>query len=934
MSMTRRLSALAAALLIAAIGLVGAGEAAMAADTPFRVISYNACGSNTGGADRKDYACSFLNVHDRAPSVADLNTWATRLKSQILTEDGKAPDVLMLQELCAGQRELIREQLATLGTYRVVFHSVRNHGACAPWANGRTLTDSKADGTAIFVRTGAALPRLSEELTEIDPTVSPELRRHLLCTTAAVGGRDSLICNLHAGPSLHDEGAPQAMAAIKRWAGNRPVIFGGDLNADPFDPNLNVYYGIEGGTGPFTEVDQANEPYFNSRCFALAACRSGPDTMAGRKFDYLFGTSTAISWTGSKSIKPVTGSLTYEDDHFALRGDAIWKDETTLPAVPYLEVPSTGVHDAGLTDSLNWTGVRDATIGRFTGGDDRDDLIVRRWSGDVHLYPGTGGRLGAATLLRTADTGWTDVKRMVSGEFTGDGDDDVMILRSSGTIDVYPGDNAGGLGAPTQPRAANFFSDAADITAGEFTGDGIADLAVQWTSGRLFIYPGQPGGALGGSINMSDAGFLSAAAPKGMMTGDIDHDGRTDLVVRRKDGSLVAYPVTPTSTGTPVLGAADELQPATPAALQRPLFEAVGDLTGDRNDDLIVRWADDSTRLNPYPAPATSINPDQELDLATAGHGIGMFTATHLAGGDLDGDGDTDLMMRQRWDNAQVLLANGDGTFVKRDFGPKEFWTKVLSLVIGDYTRDGKADVVVRRTDGVISVYPGDGAGGVSATAVTVANPAGGGWAAAEEVVGGEFTGDAHEDLVVRWANGDVHLFPNTGAGRLGTRVVLREGQAGWGDALSMTVADFTADSRDDILVRWHSGRGFLYPGTGAGIGGSSEYRPIGALNAAAAIVTGSFTGGTTDTVVKWSDGSVRLYPATTATSEVLNVRSFDGQSGVSHFEYAADAGSTWTRVPAHFGAARITPASGIRQLRVVAVDKAGNRSAEAVFPR
>ncbi|MBB2947594.1 hypothetical protein FB565_007365 [Actinoplanes lutulentus] len=916
MSQLKRWLALAVATVVA---VALAPAPASAADTAFRVITYNACGANIGATapSPSNTSCSYLNTG------SSLTAWATQMKSQILLDGGnQAPDVVMFQEMCAGQRDLVKAQLATLGTYGVAWTSNRNHGVCGGWAAGQY-----AFGTAIFVRNGAAtLPVLTEELKPLDPTTPATLRRHLLCTTAGVGGRDSLICDLHTDGANIDEGAPQAMAAMTRWAGTRPIIFGGDLNADPTDPNLNTYYGIEGGAGPFTEVDQGNEPFFDPRCAALFACRSGALTTADRKFDYLFASSNRITWTASKAITPKAGTLTHVPDHYALRGDGIWADEKVRPGAPYVEPPSTGVGGYGVVDSFNWTGVRDATTGRFAGGDTLDDLIVRRWNGDLQLYRNLGSSgLDAPALLRTG----VDGKRVVSGDFTGDGSDDLVLLGTTGTVSLFPGDNAGHLGAARTLKTEDFFVGAADITAGDFTGDAIADLAVQWTSGRLFIYPGQADGTLGGSINMSDAGFLSTGAPNGMMAGDIDRDGRTDLVLRRLDGSLISYPGSVDATGKPLLGAEVTLKAASAV---RPLFEVVGDLSGDGTDDLAVRWSSDTGKFKVYPSPATGIDPALGADLAVASHGTGFFGATQLSAGDLNGDGRTDLVARWSWGNAEPFLNRGDGTFAKGAMLESAYrWRSVVNVVIGDYTGDGRDDVLLRRPEGTgtVTLHPGTGTGGIG-TGVAVAPPAGTVWNDAEEIVGGEFTGDAGDDLVVRRrADGVVTLYPGTGTGGFGAGTVLRPTTNNWLGALSMTVGDFSADGKDDIVVRWTSGRGFLYQGDGnGGIGGSSEHWPIGAVNAAASILP--FGGG--DIVVKWSDGSTRLYPAGAVSDGYVNVRSFDQHSGVDHFEYAADSATTWTSVPAHLGTGRFRPAADVQQLRIVTVDKAGNRSAETLL--
>jgi hypothetical protein len=872
-----------------------------AADTAFRVVTYNVCGSYVGN-------CSYQTT-----GRPDSQQWAARLKSQILTEDGRQPDVIMFQEMCATQREVVREAMPGYGVAWVPFFT---HGLCPRWDRGYTAADYNEFGTAIFIKGAAAdLPEQVETLTPI-AAAGAQVRK-LLCTSGVVGGRDTLVCNVHTAGEIADAGAPQMMAAINRFAQGRPVLFGGDLNADPFDPNLNAYYGIEGGFGPFTEVDQANRRFFDPRCARLTLCRSGDMTTEGaepRKFDYLFGTAGRISWTGSRAITPAAGSLTHQPDHRALRGDAVWSDDVTAPAVPSVEPASRGVNEYGVVDGVNWAGVRKATAGRLAGGDDLADLLVVRWNGDVQLYPNEGGRLGAPT---TVGTGWTDAARVTSGDFTADGLDDVVVRWTSGTVFVYPGDNRGALGDSAMLRTRYFFKSATDITAGDLNQDGVTDLLTRQSDGTLLLYPGGTGDPTG-------LGSAASAAPDGLASGDIDRDGTTDLLVRQVDGSLLLRP-----GGS---GAARVLQ-AAPASLSvRPMFEVTGDFSGDGRTDLAVRWGHDADRVKVHASPADVIDPAQGTPLPAVTHGSGLFAATQVAAGDLTGDGRSDLVVRWRWGNAELLAGNGDGTFTKRGpVGAAGQWSNTAHLIIGEYTGGGGRDIVEHRRDGSVLLYPGNGTG-VLGTASTLRTS--GGWSDAVEVVGGDLNDDGNDDLLVRWTAGSVHLFTGDGRSGLDSRIIIRDAADGWSDAVGMTVGDLTGDDgKDDILVRWRAGSAFLYQGLGTGaIGARTEYRPAGALTAASAVLVSG-----PDMIIKWSDGSTRLYPATpatpataatAATAATVTVRSFDLGSGVDRFEFGT--GGAWTGVTAVRGSAAITPPAGATSMQVVAVDEFGNRSGVA----
>ncbi|GIF02780.1 hypothetical protein Asi03nite_03180 [Actinoplanes siamensis] len=959
---------------IAGLGVGPAEPAQAATSAPFRILTFNVCGGNAPGeyTGPRQEGCMY-----RTGGLADSKAWVTRLKTQILTEGGATtPDVMMFQEMCAGQRDLIRAQLSG---YQVAWLKFRDVGyACHHWDDANA---DKSFGTAIFYKGSAATP-LTKVLraTHYSEFSAGEWHpmgdlRGLLCVPAPVGGRQALVCNVHNDSVLADEGAHETVAQIQRWAAGRPVILGGDFNADPFDPQLNAYYGIGGGDGRFTEVDQANRRYFTDSCRRLAACRTGEPTTGDtiRKFDYLFASSASISWSGRRVITPIDGTLTRIPDHRALRGDGVWVDAAQPSAPDVRQVRPLGWF--GTADSHGWRGVRDMSLGRFTGKDQVADVLVRRWTGDVQVYPGLGGgRLGRPVTLVPADQGWSDGLKIVTGDFDGDQDDDVAILWSSGTIFVYPGDNDGHLSDWTMLKSNNFFSDARDLAVGDFNGDERDDLLVEWSRGSLYFYPGLDTGiGLGDSLPLMGVGTLydasapvndpknfAKARPNGLLAGDVDHDGRDDIVVRHSIGDLVSYKLTvspPTTVpATLTLGEPVTIQQQQTPAPIWAVNDVVGDLSGDGQDDLAVRWSNIDAKapqnaglpdarkddLFIYSTPGGGINPTSPSGfMRVDGFGAGLEDTADVIAGDLLGDdGRDDLLIRRESSTLSAYRGTESGFASSSvQIGAGAFWKNARDLVAGDYNGDGHDDIVARWADGSVTLSPGDGAGHLGTQ--TVMRSAAEGWSDAVEMVGGgdltgaDAKGNKYDDLVVRWTAGSVYLYPGNGTGGLGNSVVLRTADGGgWSDSVGMTVGRFAGDPLDDLAVRWRAGSAFVYPRVAdATVGGSQPYRAAGTLTAAEGLAAGSFTQtgtGPRDVVALWDDHTVQLYPADPAPGDVLSLRSTGG--AVDHFEYAFDGTTTWTKVAAVRGVASVSPLSGAKQVQVVAVDRDGNRSAPTSY--
>jgi hypothetical protein len=78
------------------------------------------------------------------------------------------------------------------------------------------------------------------------------------------------------------------------------------------------------------------------------------------------------------------------------------------------------------------------------------DVVVLRTDGSVRLYRGTGP--GALNYYDVVLTGQTDLVRILgTGDFIGDGPNDILGQATDGHLYAYPGDGKGGFRASRQP---------------------------------------------------------------------------------------------------------------------------------------------------------------------------------------------------------------------------------------------------------------------------------------------------------------------------------------------------------------------------------------------------------------------------------------------------------------------------------------------------
>ena len=130
----------------------------------------------------------------------------------------------------------------------------------------------------------------------------------------------------------------------------------------------------------------------------------------------------------------------------------------------------------------------------------------------------------------------------------------------------------------------------------------------------------------------------------------------------------------------------------------------------------------------------------------------------------------------------------------------------LAGLVLGtsaaraDWSGDGPADVLAIHPDGRLVMYRGNGQSGwITAQAETIGSSWGGFTAL---LAPGDFSGDGKPDLLVRDADGRLLMYRGNGAGGWATGLGQQVG-AGWGGFTALIApGDFSGDGKPDVLGR------------------------------------------------------------------------------------------------------------------------------------
>ncbi|MEU3750039.1 MULTISPECIES: peptidase inhibitor family I36 protein [Streptomyces] len=185
-----------------------------------------------------------------------------------------------------------------------------------------------------------------------------------------------------------------------------------------------------------------------------------------------------------------------------------------------------------LVGAGGWNAMNAMTRHGDFSGDDREDVIAREGStGKLWLYPNSGsatGGVGARKLIGSG--GWNAMDKLTAfGDLTADGRSDLLAVeKTTGKLWLYPGTSTGALGARKLLGAGGWNAMNALVATGDLNGDNRADLvAREGSTGKLWFYPGTATGTLGSRVLIGSGGWNVMASF--LAVGDYDGDGRHDL---------------------------------------------------------------------------------------------------------------------------------------------------------------------------------------------------------------------------------------------------------------------------------------------------------------------------------------------------------------------------------------------------------------------
>jgi serralysin len=287
---------------------------------------------------------------------------------------------------------------------------------------------------------------------------------------------------------------------------------------------------------------------------------------------------------------------------------------------------------------------------------------------------------GAQSDIANLTINVTDPAKVAPHDLDGNGKSDILWRTDDGQAFSWALDSfaftQGSLGGQSTAWQHN-------VATADFNGDGRSDILWRHDDGRIgmWIMCGADGIEV---LEAREVGF-SAPAWHIVGTGDLNCDGKADIVFRHEDGRIGTYLM----NGTQVTFAG-EIGRSSPSWH----IAGIGDFNGDGKDDIVFHH--DDGRIGMF-----LMNGAQVTFAGEAGAASSSWT---LAGtGDFNGDGKDDIVWRTPDGAVEIWLMNGASVMSTGHAGNSSLSWHIEGTA--DINGDGKSDILFRHDDGRVGAY-------------------------------------------------------------------------------------------------------------------------------------------------------------------------------------------------------------------------------------
>lgn len=355
-------------------------------------------------------------------------------------------------------------------------------------------------------------------------------------------------------------------------------------------------------------------------------------------------------------------------------------------------------------------------------------------------------------------------------------------------------------------RKAAYVAATATLATGMFLGSS-SDVAAQNTFNCAPEFV-----AAGAEPELNPNGLAAVADYSMTYLVDYDGDGDFDLLVGQKDGGEISYFENIGSTATPQWAAPVVNPNGLGTGNADYAIPAFVDIDGDGDQDAFV--GDKNGDLNFYQNTGSATAPAYAAAIANP-FGFNPFADAYLSPsfGDIDGDGDFDLLMGN--DTGNLRFYTNTGTSTAPNF-PARLSNPFGLADVGGFTHpefvdidaDGDLDVLVGEFAGDFNYFENTGSSTAPAYAAAVLNPFdiipvddfGGGYSSSNPTFG-DLNGDGDFDMFSGTETGDMIYYPNGGTAQIADYFVIPYNLPTVGNSASYEFADVDGDGDLDAFI-------------------------------------------------------------------------------------------------------------------------------------
>jgi len=401
-----------------------------------------------------------------------------------------------------------------------------------------------------------------------------------------------------------------------------------------------------------------------------------------------------------------------------------------------VRVPVTTASSGSLTVSVP-TGTSSQPITVNTGG-----LTSAPFAPFTTTFSDSGQFMPSAFSARTDVHSGSGPQFICNADLDGDGKPDMIVANGdSNTVTIYHNNSTPGSVSFSEVASFTMGTNGYPIgvTAGDLDGDGKPDIVISnYYTQTLTIL--QNAGSPGHIVMDSVLSLPSGNYVLGASIADLNADGKPEVIVACEGSNLISVYTNSSAPGH--ISFSNESSFLSPAG-GSPFKVVVADLDGDGKPDLAAANSYAGTvsvYLNTSPAGG-AISFATNVDFNTGDFPEGLAIA------DLDGDGKPDLVIANNTDNTLSILHN-TSTAGSLSFGPQYVVNSGYSaydLVIADFDGDSKPDIaVIDQYNNTVSVHRNVSSPGTIAMSANVDFTTG---SIPYSITTADFDGDGKPDL-------------------------------------------------------------------------------------------------------------------------------------------------------------------------------------------